>query len=49
MLTAAWMKSRFSSGTITTMHGQPMLSADERERYARDLILPEIGPASQLR
>ena len=26
-----------------------MLSADERGRYARHLILPEVGPAGQLR
>jgi adenylyltransferase/sulfurtransferase len=25
------------------MHDQPMLSADERGRYARHLILPEVG------
>ena len=31
------------------MHDQPMLSADERGRYARHLILPEVGPAGQLR
>ena len=49
MVTAAWMKSRFSSGTFTTMHDQPMLSADEWGRYARHLILPEVGPAGQLR
>ena len=31
------------------MHDQPMLSADERGRYARHLILPEVGTAGELR
>ena len=31
------------------MHDHAMLSADERGRYARHLILPEVGAAGQLR